>query len=123
MAIRTNNVEVDERGYLPGRGGEFGSYAFSYTGHGEDRISRGNPNKLDDIMVRPGQTWCVVSSPVEGDTPETTRTVPGGKGAAKKGEEALVGAKDELDLGDDDLFDIEIRKESETAELTRPAGK
>ena len=76
-------------------------------------------------------------SPVEGDTPETTRTVPGGKGAvpggkgavpggkgaAKKGEEALVGAKDELDLGDDDLFDIEIRKESETAELTRPAGK
>ncbi len=63
-----NLVEVDESGYLPGRGGIEGNRGFSYTGHGEHRLSRGNLNKADDIMVRPGQSWCVVSSPVEGDT-------------------------------------------------------
>ena len=63
-----NIIEVDESGYLPGRGGIEGNTAFSFTSHGEHRISRGNANKADDLMVRPGQTWCVVSSPVEGDT-------------------------------------------------------
>lgn len=71
-----NIIEVDESGYLPGRGGIEGNTAFSFTGHGEQRLSRGNINKADDIMLRPGQTWCVVSSPVETDT-HVTVVVPG----------------------------------------------
>lgn len=71
-----NIVEVDERGYLPGRGDVNGNTAFSFTGHGEDRISRGNKIPADDIMVRPGQTWITVTSPVEGDT-HITAIVPG----------------------------------------------
>jgi uncharacterized repeat protein (TIGR01451 family) len=63
-----NIIEVDESGYFPGRGGIEGNTAFSFTAYGENRITRGNNNKADDIMVRPGQTWCVISSPVEGDT-------------------------------------------------------
>ena len=63
-----NIIEVDESGYLPGRGGIDGNTAWSFTCYGEQRITRGNANKADDIMLRPGQTWCVVSSPVEGDT-------------------------------------------------------
>jgi hypothetical protein len=63
-----NIIEVDESGYMPGRGGIDGNTAYSFTSHGEQRITRGNNNKADDIMVRPGQSWCVVSSPVEGDT-------------------------------------------------------
>jgi uncharacterized repeat protein (TIGR01451 family) len=61
-------VEVDESGHFPGRGYVFNRDAVSYTSWGEHRISRGNGNAGDDVMVRPGQTWCVLSSPVEGDT-------------------------------------------------------
>ena len=63
-----NIIEVDESGYFPGRGGIEGNTAFSFTSYHEHRLTRGNTNKQDDVMVRPGQTWCVVSSPVEGDT-------------------------------------------------------
>ncbi|MBI2805554.1 MAG: Ig-like domain-containing protein [Planctomycetes bacterium] len=61
-------VEVDESGVLPGRGSVDGNRAVSYTCGHEQRLSRGNSSKLDDIMLRPGQSWCVVSSPREGDT-------------------------------------------------------
>ncbi len=71
-----NLIEVDESGYFPGRGGVEGNTAFSYTSHGEHRLSRGNNNNADDVMIRPGQSWCVVSSPVEGDT-HVTVVVPG----------------------------------------------
>ena len=71
-----NLVEVDESGILPGRGGKEGNTGWSFTNHGEHRLSRGNNNKADDIMLRPGQSWCVVSSPVEGDT-HITAIVPG----------------------------------------------
>ena len=67
-ATNGNIIEVDESGVFPGRGGIEGNTAFSFTSYHEHRLTRGNANKLDDIMVRPGQTWCVVSSPVEGDT-------------------------------------------------------
>ena len=63
-----NIIEVDESGYFNGRGGVEGNTAFSYTNYGEHRLSRGNLNKADDIMIRPGQSWLVVSSPTEGDT-------------------------------------------------------
>jgi uncharacterized repeat protein (TIGR01451 family) len=68
MVSEGNLVEVDESGVFPGRGGILGNRGFSYTSYGEHRLSRGNASKLDDVMVRPGQSWCVVSSPVEGDT-------------------------------------------------------
>jgi uncharacterized repeat protein (TIGR01451 family) len=68
MVTEGNLVEVDESGVFPGRGGIQGNRGFSYTSYGEHRLSRGNKIPGDDVMVRPGQSWCVVSSPVEGDT-------------------------------------------------------
>ena len=68
MVTGGNLVEVDESGILPGRGGIQNNRGFSFTAHGEQRLSRGNTNKADDVMLRPGQSWCVVSSPHEGDT-------------------------------------------------------
>jgi uncharacterized repeat protein (TIGR01451 family) len=69
-------VEVDEHGIFPGRGYEFGKYGVSYTRYHEQRIDRGNANPADDFMVRPGQCYCVVTSPVEGDT-HITAYAPG----------------------------------------------
>src|SRR3954470_19885749 len=62
-------VEVDESGLFAGRGYKVDNrYAVSYTDYAEHCISRGNDNPNDDFVIRPGQTWCVISSPVEGDT-------------------------------------------------------
>src|SRR5262249_40101679 len=62
-------VEVDESGVAPGRGYKVDNrYAVSYTEYFEHIITRGNNDASDDFKVRPGQSWCVVSSPVEGDT-------------------------------------------------------
>jgi uncharacterized repeat protein (TIGR01451 family) len=64
-----NIVEVDESGCFPGRGYKVDAkYAVSYTNYTEHRITRGTPQPGDDFVVRPGQTWCVISSAVEGDT-------------------------------------------------------
>lgn len=64
-----NIMEVDESGVFPGRGYKTSNkHAVSYTSCGEHRINRGNGNNADDFMVRPGQTWCTISSAVEGDT-------------------------------------------------------
>src|SRR5262249_21820161 len=64
-----NIVEVDESGYFPGRGYKVDNkYAVSYTDYFEHRITRGNDNPNDDFVIRPGQSWCVISSAVEGDT-------------------------------------------------------
>src|SRR5262249_44350436 len=62
-------VEVDESGCLPGRGYKVDNkYAVSYTNYFEHVVTRGNANPNDDFQLRPGQSWCVVSSAVEGDT-------------------------------------------------------
>jgi uncharacterized repeat protein (TIGR01451 family) len=62
-------VEVDESGCFPGRGHKIDSkYAISYTNYHEHRITRGTPDPSDDFIVRPGQTWCVITSAAEGDT-------------------------------------------------------
>jgi uncharacterized repeat protein (TIGR01451 family) len=62
-------IEVDESGFFPGRGYKVDNkYAVSYTNYCEHTISRGNSDPNDDFVVRPGQTWCVISSAVEGDT-------------------------------------------------------
>lgn len=64
-----NIVEVDESGFFPGRGYKVDNkYAVSYTDYCEHRITRGNDNPNDDFMIRPGQSWCVITSAVEGDT-------------------------------------------------------
>src|SRR5947207_323311 len=64
-----NIVEVDESGYFPGRGYKVDNkYAVSYTDYFEHRITRGNDNPNDDFVIRPGQSWCVITSSVEGDT-------------------------------------------------------
>jgi Domain of unknown function DUF11 len=64
-----NIVEVDESGYFAGRGYKLDNkYAVSYTDYFEHRITRGTDNPNDDFMVRPGQSWCVITSALEGDT-------------------------------------------------------
>jgi uncharacterized repeat protein (TIGR01451 family) len=64
-----NIVEVDESGYFPGRGYKVDNkYAVSYTDYCEHKVTRGNANPNDDFVIRPGQTWCVITSAVEGDS-------------------------------------------------------
>ena len=63
-----NLIEANESGVFNGRGDITANRAETYTVHHEHRISRGNTSQADDIMLRPGQSWCVVSSPVEADT-------------------------------------------------------
>lgn len=62
-------VEVDESGWLPGRGMKVDNkYAFSHTDYFEHCITRGTDDPSDDFTIGPGQTWCVVTSAVEGQT-------------------------------------------------------
>jgi uncharacterized repeat protein (TIGR01451 family) len=64
-----NIIEVDESGIFSGRGYKVDNkYAVSYTDYKEHTITRGNLDPNDDFTIRPGQTWCVISSAVEGDT-------------------------------------------------------
>ena len=64
-----NIVEVDESGYLAGRGYKVDNkYAVSYTDYLEHTITRGNDNPDDDFTIAPGQSWCIITSAVEGDT-------------------------------------------------------
>jgi uncharacterized repeat protein (TIGR01451 family) len=64
-----NIIEVDESGIFAGRGYKVDNrYAVSYTDYQEHRITRGNADPNDDFVIRPGQSWCVLSSAVEGDT-------------------------------------------------------
>jgi len=64
-----NIVEVDESGFLAGRGyKQDNKYAVSYTDYFEHCFTRGNSDPNDDFVIRPGQSWCVITSAVEGDT-------------------------------------------------------
>lgn len=64
-----NIIEVDESGFFPGRGYKVDNhYAVSYTNYAEHRVTRGNSDPADDFVLRPGQTWCIISSAVEGDS-------------------------------------------------------
>jgi uncharacterized repeat protein (TIGR01451 family) len=70
-------VEVDSDGIFPGRGHTITDKSgVTYTRYHEHRVTRGNTDANDDFMVRPGQTYCVVTSPVEGDT-HVTAYAPG----------------------------------------------
>jgi uncharacterized repeat protein (TIGR01451 family) len=62
-------VEVDESGWLPGRGYKVDNkYAVSYTSYFEHHISRHSGNPNEDFVIHPGQTWCVITSTLEGDS-------------------------------------------------------
>src|SRR5207247_5925337 len=64
-----NIVEVDESGYTAGRGYKVDNkYAVSYTDSFERNVTRGNENANDDFTIHPGQSWCIITSAVEGDT-------------------------------------------------------
>ena len=65
-------VEVDESGWSHGRGYKVDNkYAVSYTDYLEHCITRGNKDSKDDFTIQPGQSWCVISSPVPGETTVT----------------------------------------------------
>jgi len=62
-------VEVDESGWRASRGYKVtNKYAVSHTNNGSHVLDRGNFDPGDDINLTEGQTWCVITSPVEGDT-------------------------------------------------------
>jgi hypothetical protein len=62
-------VEADESGIYPGRGYKVDSrYAVTYTNYRTHTITRGNDDPSDDVVIAPGQTWCVVSSSIPGET-------------------------------------------------------
>jgi uncharacterized repeat protein (TIGR01451 family) len=72
-----NLIEVDESGFWPGRGYKTNNkHGVSYTSYFEHRLSRGTDGANDDLVIRPGQTWCIISSAVEGDT-HVTAYAPG----------------------------------------------
>jgi uncharacterized repeat protein (TIGR01451 family) len=62
-------IEVDESGFYAGRGyKQDNKYAVSHTGYVSHTITRGNDDPKDDVEIAPGQTFCVVSCPVPGET-------------------------------------------------------
>jgi uncharacterized repeat protein (TIGR01451 family) len=62
-------VEVDESGWTAGRGYKVNNkYAVSYTDFLEHTLTRGTNTTSDDVTIAPGQSWCVVSSAVPGET-------------------------------------------------------
>lgn len=65
-------IEVDEAGLYAGRGYKVDNkYAVSYTDYTSHTITRGNDDPKDDVAICPGQTFCVVSSAVPGETTVT----------------------------------------------------
>ena len=62
-------VEVDESGWRNSRGHKVTNrYAVSHTNNLDHVLTRGNADPSDDIRLTRGQTWCVITSPVEGTT-------------------------------------------------------
>ncbi|MCB9850488.1 MAG: DUF11 domain-containing protein [Phycisphaerales bacterium] len=62
-------VEVDESGWRASRGYKVSNqYAISHTANRDRVLTMGTDDPSDDITIHRGQTWCVITSPVEGDT-------------------------------------------------------
>ena len=62
-------VEVDESGWRASRGYKVDNhYAVSHTNNFDHVLDMGNDDPADDIQMTMGQTWCVITSPIEGDT-------------------------------------------------------
>jgi uncharacterized repeat protein (TIGR01451 family) len=62
-------VEVDESGFRASRGMKLTNrFAISHTNNYSHTITRGDDDPNNDFHLEPGQTWCVITSPLEGDT-------------------------------------------------------
>jgi len=62
-------VEVDESGIRDSRGYKINNkYAISHSGNYDHVFDRGTDDPSDDIVIGKGQTWCVLNSPLEGDS-------------------------------------------------------
>ena len=62
-------VEVDESGWTSTRGHKItNNYAITHTNTNAHVLTRGNDDPSDDIHLERGQTWAVITSPVEGTT-------------------------------------------------------
>ncbi len=62
-------VEVDESGWRASRGYKVTSrYAVSHTNNDKHVLDRGTDDPSDDVHLEVGQTWCTITSPIEGDT-------------------------------------------------------
>ncbi len=62
-------VEVDESGWRASRGYKVDNhYAVSHTNNFDHVLDMGTDDPSDDIQLTKGQTWCVITSPIEGDT-------------------------------------------------------
>jgi uncharacterized repeat protein (TIGR01451 family) len=62
-------VEVDESGWRASRGYKMDNkFAVTHTNNWDHVLDRGNDDPSDDIHLEPGQTWCVITSPIEGTT-------------------------------------------------------
>lgn len=64
-----NIIEVDESGWRASRGYKVTEkYAVSHTNNYGHVLDRGTDDPSDDIALEPGQTWCTITSPIEGTT-------------------------------------------------------
>jgi len=65
-----NIVEVNEAGHSPARGYKIDNkYAVTSTDYSTNTINRGNnDDPKDDVTIGAGQTWCVITSAVPGET-------------------------------------------------------
>lgn len=62
-------IEVDESGWRASRGYKVdNNFAVSHTANFAHTITRGNDDPADDVVIEKGQTWCVITSPIEGDS-------------------------------------------------------
>ncbi len=62
-------VEVDASGWRSTRGHKVtNNFAVSHTNNFEHTLTRGTADTSDDVHLKPGQTWCVITSAVEGTT-------------------------------------------------------
>src|SRR5262245_29126305 len=62
-------VEVDESGWRNSRGYKVDNhFAVSHTNNFKHKLDRGNDDPSDDIDLTVGQTWCTITSPIEGST-------------------------------------------------------
>lgn len=70
-------VEVDESGVRMSRGYKVTNhFAVSHTNNRNHKLTRGNNDPSDDVILKRGSTWCVITSPVEGTT-HITAYAPG----------------------------------------------
>lgn len=62
-------VEVDESGWRNGRGYKVtNDFAVSHTNNFDHVLKDDDDDPSNDVAITKGQTWCVITSPIEGDT-------------------------------------------------------